>query len=452
MTSLVIIVAEDLPIGGLESHALSMISHFTSRPDYRVTVITKSGRPGGKAFAEEIIRETGADVQGILDGLDYPSSRDRVLALVKPGSVVFLNSPLPYRLLADLRTLARPAAVIIRSGGNDLGLPWSTFVDGSPVSQAYRALSLRLKGTRLKARKVRDKIEAINNHADLLITNSDFSTRRSIELGVNPTKIVSITGGVPLEHFQPREHAPRDELRILALGRLVRFKGLDYTLKAFAYYRERSDLESRLTIVGAGPVEGRLKKLAKSLGLAPWVDFKGMVPYAEVPGYYQQSDVFLHLPVLDFGPGRDGFAHTETMGRVLCEASAAGVPIVAASVGGIPEIISSEENGFLVEEKDFVAAGEKLLLLGDARLRKRMGAEGRKAAEALFGWDRVFDRYEELFKRTKSRQGAMAWADQGDEEAPAQVKRSALRTEGRLAAAASKMSWRMWRAVRGSEW
>jgi glycosyltransferase involved in cell wall biosynthesis len=428
-----------------------MVEYFTKKPYYHVTVITKIRRRNKNTSIEKIMRDSGADVLRIMDAIDYPSSRDKILDAIKPESVVFFNSPLPHRLLGDLRSSGLPSSIFVRSGGNDIGLPWITFVEGSPFSLAYRMLMLRVNGSCMAAHIRKERVNAINSYADFLITNSEFSNTRSIELGVKPNKIVCITGGVHIERFQPRYHSDRRELRILTVGRLVRFKGVDFALKAFAYCRERSSIDLKMTIVGSGPEERCLKKLAEDLGVGSSVTFEGTVPYEKVQKYYEQSDILLHMPILKFGARKNGFAHTETMGRVLCEACAAGIPIVSSSVGGIPEIVLTGKNGFLVKERDFAAAGEKLLILHNLKLRQDMGARGRKFAVQRLGWDRVFARYDELFQRGNGTQEAINLA-QSHEIRHVQSE-SDYRTpagESRIATAISKLSWRIWWTMRGS--
>ena len=88
------------------------------------------------------------------------------------------------------------------------------------------------------------------------------------------------------------------------------------------------------------------------------------------------------------------------MGRSLLEACAVGLPIVATSVGGVSEIVKDGKNGFLVAEKDYVAAGKKILLLQNTSLRNDLGLFGRKLAENDYSWEAIFGKYQELFDIT----------------------------------------------------
>ena len=93
------------------------------------------------------------------------------------------------------------------------------------------------------------------------------------------------------------------------------------------------------------------------------------------------------------------YIHTETMGRCLCEASASGLPIVASRVGGVPEIVQDGETGFLVPERDYVTAADRLVeLIRNSTMRCAMGTKGRTRAETFFDWSIIFQIYQGLFK------------------------------------------------------
>lgn len=128
--------------------------------------------------------------------------------------------------------------------------------------------------------------------------------------------------------------APRGEKLILAVGRLSQEKAHADLLRALVLLsKARPELKWRLVLVGEGPERLRLEAAAEQM--PEHVSFIGQV--SDVRPYYAAADVFV-LP-----------SHTEGSPNVLLEAMAARIPVVATSVGGIPEIIVSEEHGILVQ-------------------------------------------------------------------------------------------------------
>ena len=154
-----------------------------------------------------------------------------------------------------------------------------------------------------------------------------------------------------------------------------------------------------MVIIGEGTKkeEERIKSFVEHLGVEG-VTFLEMITYPEILDYYERGDIFLHMPIYElYESGSFSFYRTETMGRSLLEAFAAGLPVIATSVGGVRETVKDNKNGFLVAEKDYVAAGKKLLLLQDASLRNEFGLFGRLLAENEYSYETIFDKYQNLF-------------------------------------------------------
>jgi glycosyltransferase involved in cell wall biosynthesis len=126
---------------------------------------------------------------------------------------------------------------------------------------------------------------------------------------------------------------------LLAVGRLSKEKAHVDLLAAFTRLRETSpELKCKLVIVGEGPERGTLEAAASSRGIQQEVIFAGQV--TDVQPYYAAADVFA-LP-----------SHSEGSPNVLLEAMVANLPIVATSVGGVPEIVKHNESALLIPAKD----------------------------------------------------------------------------------------------------
>lgn len=156
------------------------------------------------------------------------------------------------------------------------------------------------------------------------------------------------------------------------VARLTERKGHRHLLAALARLPRGGQLPAwRLLAVGEGEEAEALARLAAELGIADRVAFLG---YRDDAQAIIQASELLVLPSL-----------LETQPLVLTEAMAAGRPVLATSIYGIPEIVAAEETGLLVPPGDEAALEQALeRLIGDPGLRDRLGAAGRRRFESLF--------------------------------------------------------------------
>ncbi len=159
-----------------------------------------------------------------------------------------------------------------------------------------------------------------------------------------------------------------DRRTVLGVGRLVRQKGFDLLVPAFAA-ATRCDGGWELVIAGEGPEREALAALAASCGIADRVRLIGR--QADIRRLYAQADVFA-LP-----------SRWEGFPNALLEAMAAGLPVVAADcLTGPREIIRDEHDGLLVGSEDVDALTQALFrLISDTDLRRRLGAEAAGVAD-----------------------------------------------------------------------
>jgi glycogen(starch) synthase len=188
-----------------------------------------------------------------------------------------------------------------------------------------------------------------------------------------------------------RRPLPFDPPRVLFLGRLVPEKGLDWALSALPKVFRRFP-NARFVIAGEGPDSEELKAKTISLGLAPWVDFLGGVPPHSVPHLLNDATVVV-MP-----------SRIEGFGLVALEAAMMGRPVVAARVGGLPEVVVDGQTGLLVEQCDTDAfAREISRLLGDHEMAKRFGEAAWRRAQKLFDWKRYVENYDALYRQLDAR-------------------------------------------------
>jgi len=225
----------------------------------------------------------------------------------------------------------------------------------------------------------------------IALTQGERDDYLALSVG-DPKKIVTIHSGVDIGlylHAKVNIQGKRKSLGLKpeglivgTVGWLLPIKGPLYLLKAMAEVWETYP-ETILVYVGKGDLEEELRHEASRMGVYEKVRFLGWRD--DIPEIMPVLDIFV-FPSLNEG-----------MGRVLVEAMAAGRPLVASNVGGIPDLISQGENGVLVPAADPKAlARELVFLISHPDTRKEMGKKGRRMA-ARFGTVSMVQKIEQLY-------------------------------------------------------
>jgi glycogen synthase len=195
-----------------------------------------------------------------------------------------------------------------------------------------------------------------------------------------------IYNGLTAPAFDPQPIS-FDPPRLLCLGRLVIGKGFDLALAAFAKILHRFP-SARLVIGGDGPERAKLQQQAIALGLVDSVEFVGSIPPEKVPH-------FIHAATLVLIPSR-----LEGFGLVALEAALMARPVVAARVGGLPEVVAHEQTGLLVEGNQSRGVAQAIVrLLEHPELATQMGQTARERARQKFNWNRYVDGYDALYRK-----------------------------------------------------
>ena len=200
---------------------------------------------------------------------------------------------------------------------------------------------------------------------------------------------------MPLSNPEPSDEPPL----ILSIGRLVEKKGFPILLRAAAMLR-REGIDFRLRIIGTGPDEPDLRRLASGLALEECVQFDGPVPHEELLPLFRTADLFVLASIVASDGDRDGLPN------VLLEALALGVPVVSTRVSAIPELIEHEETGLLVNPGDPGGLAEQMeRLLFDEQLRAKVIEQGRREVVTRFDVKenvaKLADLFTEVMKRRR---------------------------------------------------
>lgn len=220
---------------------------------------------------------------------------------------------------------------------------------------------------------------------DAMICNSEALRGVLQGLGVPSERLYSIPNGVDIQWFQPASPPSSRPPLLICVARLVQDKDHITLLRAFAIVL-RQHPEARLRIVGEGPEEQRLRQWAAVHAAGSRVEF--VSAGVDMRGHYAAARLFVLTSVREGQP------------NVLLEAMACGMPVVATAVGGVPQLITQGENGFLSPSGDAVALATYCCrLLDDGALCDAMGQAGRQRAVQEFSFAAMVRTHEEVFAR-----------------------------------------------------
>jgi glycosyltransferase involved in cell wall biosynthesis len=215
---------------------------------------------------------------------------------------------------------------------------------------------------------------------DRIITLTDRGAQEHLARGIGRAEqYVAVPSGVPTTELRAAA-PPRGEARarlgldpdafiVVALGRLVPIKGFDLLARALPALIAQIP-SARVLLVGDGAERAHLGAIAASMGVAERLRMTGET--TDVASYLAAADV-VAVP-----------SRNEGMGRVIVEAMALGLPVVATTVGGIPDVVTDGECGRLVEPEDVDALAAALIELGrDPALRRKLSEAAVRRAEAF---------------------------------------------------------------------
>jgi len=345
------------------------------------TLVVSTGQHQGSA-------EVDASLANKVDRVEVPSRRLRTvqgLLLWSHRAVRLARSVRPeFVWCGNLKPAGYPGRWIRKRVGTPYGiLLYGTDllllrhrIRRSPIKRAW-ARTLIGSAAALVAISRWTREETLSLLDDLGLNRSDIDVRL-LPLGTDP------------DHFRPRIDPSSVRARyglaggrwLLTVARLAAHKGIDTGLHVLAALREQHP-DLRYLVVGRGDRQSQLEGLARDLGVADQVRFLTNVPDSDLPALYNTAEIYLGL-------SRPAGLMMEGFGISLSEASASGIPVVAGSGGGIPDAVRQGETGLLVDaEGPEAAIGAVRLLLRDRELARRLGAEGRRAVETYYNWQRV---------------------------------------------------------------
>jgi phosphatidyl-myo-inositol dimannoside synthase len=344
------IVAFGSRSGSFEAHGLPLTAHRLPSPDDAVRRLPALGQGALRRFTGDI---------------DYLVGLERALRGFDVAHVAELATAYSHQAL---RARERGAVSrVVATVWDNIALPAR---ENGFVERRVHAVALGL-----------DRCLAISERARLHL----------VLAGVPDERIDVIPMGVDLERFTPSDTIQRADgsLRVLCVSRLVAEKGVEDLVVAMRLLADRG-VPARLTLVGEGPLRGRLQAMAAQLGIDDRVDVAGTIPYEQLPSVHRAHDVF----VLASGPRT---TWQEQFGFAVVEAMASGLPVVAGDSGSLDEVVGDRAQ--LVTPHHPPALAGALGELADPTRRRELGAANRRRAEERYDRREVARRISAFYER-----------------------------------------------------
>ena len=305
-----------------------------------------------KQEAEENVVRYHSLIKGIVNGFSVPNSLDpRIERQFKAGNFDIIHVHHPMLIGQTARYLSRKYDI--------------------PLCFTYHTRYEQYLHY-IKAPFLENAIPSYVNHyaggCDLVFAPTQSAGTYLEKIG-NHTRLAILPTGVNRECFETDEEKAAS-LRKTLLGkkqflfctaaRLAKEKNLDFLFRCLAIRKEMRGSDFRLAVVGEGPCQKPLLRLAEALGLKEEILFVGKVPNNQMKNYYKAADLFLFSSL------------SETQGIVLLEAMAASTPVLAVKAPGVRDIVVNGQNGYMtrLSEIQFENRLDTLLRQDISYLRK----------------------------------------------------------------------------------
>ena len=360
--------------GGIETFVHGLIQRL---PKGSVIVYT-SAQPQASQFDTVWLQEYGVEVIRDRSKILLPSPRvnkicQRIIKDRKITRVAF-GAAAPLGIMASAMRKAGAQKIVALTHGHEV---WWAKVP--PFSLALRKMSKEMDAITYLGSYTKGEISRALNKKD-------------------KEKLVQIAPGIDVDHFVPTDSSKLraelgliDKSVIISVGRLVHRKGQDMLIRALAQIRVAIP-NAHLVLVGVGPHQKYLEKLAVKLGVTDRITFIGRINYAELPEYICVGDIFAM-------PSRSRFfgLEVEGLGIVYLEASSCGLPVVGGKSGGAPDAVLAGETGVVVDGTNTVEIAEACIeLLSNPELCALMGGNGRAWIIENWRWEIWASKYAAL--------------------------------------------------------
>lgn len=287
----------------------------------------------------------------------------------------------PGVLAAWLKRRLGVRTIVSLAGGELIDLP--------EIGYGYGGRRLLMRAMRWAMRQA-DAVTAgsrgLLNSYQLPVIRGDYSTRSEAEWwgpGVR-SKFMFAPLGVDTTLFTPQgRHLEVPPTTLINVGSLQPVKGQADLIRAFRFVVDRQ-AETRLSIVGSGPLRAELESLVHELNLASWVSFAGEVRHEQLPDIYCEAAVFVQASL------------HEAQGMAVLEAAACGAPIVGTLVGALADL--APDAAVTSPPGDPLGLAQAILsVLDDPARRQALSQAARARVEQVYSLEAAADRFRAIY-------------------------------------------------------
>ena len=268
-------------------------------------------------------------------------------------------------------------AVVLLGTHPRIGVAWGSDIYLSKRDSIRHSLRVRQQAAFLRG-------------CDALVAPSQDLAAATRRIADRPVDVVPL--GIDAAPFAAVRRESHEGVIVGFAKRLIPIYGPDLIVEAAARLAADPTLpRTTFRLAGSGDMGPGLMARAAELGIADRIELVGHVDWPDMPRFLAGLDVYV-MP-----------SRSESFGVGALEASAAGLPVVATGVGGIPEAVADGETGLLVPTDDPSALANALARLArDPKLRKRLGDAGRRRVAAEFDWQTTLTRFEAVARRVSA--------------------------------------------------
>lgn len=383
-------------LGGAEFNLLELLALPAARQRWEAQVACPSGSPLETALARISVPRHAYGFAPALNELRVVGRRFSPFAKIRAWQELHAATRRLQAIVAGFQ----PQAVISCTNKDHFAAGAAVRLAGIPsiwwVNDIISADFFGWPVRRVFASKAREL-------ATRLLPVSKFSRDALLREGIPADRITPIHNGIALERYRRTASTLiRDKLKLPAnepliglVGRITPWKGQDFFLK-LAQAWSAMGRPGRFVIIGRAfnedaPFEAQLHQFVRTHHLESRVHFVAF--QTDIAATLSQLDLLLHCST-----------KPEPFGRVIIEAMAVGVPVIAARAGGVPEIVTDGVDAGLAEPGNVDSyMGQMVALLGDPGKMAAWAAAGRRTVEKHFTLDRVFNDFERVLSEVTAK-------------------------------------------------
>jgi rhamnosyl/mannosyltransferase len=357
-------------MGGIEIHLRDLVRHQAQSCSIKVIVANDGVRTVRERIDGAVVLRLGCF--GNIKSMPICPSLPWHLAQAKTD-LIHMHMPNPAAAFAYIVNRCR-IPLVLTHHSDTIGRANIRWLSDPFVQQAMRRASRIIVTTRRYA----ETSPELKSHLDKI---------EVVPCGIDPSKYEHADSAA-VQKIRSR-YGPRF---VVAIGRLVPFKGLDFLIRAI------KGVPGNLLIAGDGPLRGQLEALAEKHRVSRQVFFAGKVDNSQIVDYLSAADIFVMPSV----------SRAESFGIVQLEAMASGLPVINTSIdSGVPEISIDGQTGLTVRPGDVPALSEAVrFLLDNDAIRRQFGKAARARVRTQYSASLMYTRtmrvYEDAMKMSPS--------------------------------------------------